>query len=121
VPGALPASENWGTLNSGCGAASRLVTSSLAAGLFAKTGFSVNHASGGDVTPLFVCARDVKFKFVSNAVKQISVPTDIFCNVFIFGFCFNFLSQIFLLPVLTDNALLWRVYVPTKTSHRGLI
>jgi hypothetical protein len=58
----------------------------------------VSQSLGGDVTPLFVCASDVKFKFVSNAVKQISVPTDIFCNVFIFGFCFNFLSQNFYCP-----------------------
>jgi len=57
-------------------------------GLSANTGFSMSQSSGGGLTPLFVCARDVKFKLVSNAVKQISVPTDIFCNVFIFGFLF---------------------------------
>jgi hypothetical protein len=58
----------------------------------------MSQSSGGGLTPLFVCARDVKFMFVSNAVKQTSVTTDIFRNVFIFGFCFNFLSQNFCCP-----------------------
>jgi hypothetical protein len=55
----------------------------------------MSQLSGGVRPVLAVCACDVKFMFVSNAVMQTSAPTDIFRNVFIIGFRFNFSRQIF--------------------------